>query len=235
MSRAESRFLEVMGCALKFICLHGFLGSPIDYSFLEDEFDLIALSVDELIELDLSQIQAKIEQLVPYGEKVCLVGYSFGARMSIGLFLQNPSFYTNLALLAGHLGLNSSEQKNERAPFEMQMIKLLRTLSPEEFIHQWNQYSLFESDADLVLNNQNFQIAPRYFERWGLSKQSYYGDELKHYKEKVQWHFGLADIKYTNYAKTHLNEFNVTYHDGTGHRLLQNKKLINQIFRTIDD
>lgn len=220
---------------MEVVCLHGFLGNKSDFDFLKGTFHIRALDLDKYIDKTISEISDDIFDQVTSGE-VTLIGYSFGARMAIRIFLENPNKFSKLILLAGHAGLPEGSDFIARKKFEEMICKKLKDLDNKSFFKFWNSIALFENDMPVGFKNDDLSIGGKYLQLWGLSKQKYMRDELLKYKEKVFWNFGALDKKYCVYAKCELLEFDVHYIEGAGHRLLQHEdKVIEIITKAIDD
>ena len=143
--------------------------------------------------------------------------------MAMQLFLLNPERYSHLILLAGHAGLNSERERQERERIESQFLEKIESFSCPDFFKYWNGLELFKFDDKLIAREFDKKIAAQYFERWGLSKQKYMKEDLLKYKKKIDWFFGAKDKKYLDYAKKELLSFNLSIIPRCGHRLIANE------------
>jgi pimeloyl-ACP methyl ester carboxylesterase len=214
---------------LRLVCLHGFLGHGEDFNFLSKSFTQYSPNLDSLVHLNLEEIYQQL--FSDDDEEITLVGYSFGARLAMQLFLLNPKRFNKLILFAGHMGLNDSSLIDQREKFENQMIKSLKTISMSSFINNWNEYDIFKHDKNIEFKLQNSSVAQTYFSKWGLSKQRYMLPELRLFSSKIKIFYGLEDLKYIKYAKESLGDFNVTYLKDVGHRVIQHEELVSQILK----
>ena len=128
---------------MKVICLHGFLGTPDDFSFLDGYCHYIALDLNKYIDHSLSETFLEIQKFITKDEKVLLLGYSFGARLAIQLFCHSPETFSQLILLAGHAGLMSSKEREERVIIEKAFLSKIETMSNEEFIKKFGRIRLW--------------------------------------------------------------------------------------------
>jgi surfactin synthase thioesterase subunit len=213
---------------MKYICFHGFLGAPSDFKFLEGQVDYIGLDLDEYLYLSASEIAQKLLGMYP-DTNLCLVGYSFGARMAMKVFLESPSSFTSIYLLAGHAGLFQENKIFEREEKENKFIEKIKSLTPVAFNQFWNGLELFKHDDTVQVRIYVPSIAADYFKRWGLSKQGYLKEDLLKYHNKVNWYFGEKDPTYFKYAKEELAEFNVGFIEAVGHRLIASQSLQNKL------
>lgn len=211
---------------INIICLHGFLGSPDDFNFLEELKDakINKVNLDSLVHLSVDNIYTEIDKYLSSDFVNILVGYSFGARLSIGYFLRDTAKFEKVILFAGHAGLSSQSEQMDRLPFENKMILNLKEMNRDEFLSMWNQYAIFDNDLDLFNEHTSFKTAALYFKNYGLSKQEYFLPKLREFSQKVYWHFGKHDQKYCDYAQNCLQDFDVYYFQNAGHRLLQHQK-----------
>ena len=217
---------------MKYICFHGFLGHPEDFGFLQDQIDYISLDVGEYIYLSAEEICKKILSLYP-DSKIGLIGYSFGARMALKVFLSDPSAFSSLSLLAGHAGIKDHVAVNKREQVELKFIKKIEDLDQDDFQDYWNGLELFKYDQQVTLPEINKTIAIDFFQLWGLSKQGYLRDKLVPYSKSVKWYFGSKDLKYSNYAKKELLSFNVCYLNGLGHRIIKSKIMQDKLIEDL--
>lgn len=208
----------------KIICLHGFLGAGSDFNFLKPYYDIYSPDLDNLVDFSLKSISETI--LSHVDEDTILLGYSFGARLAMQLFLESPDSYKKMLLFAGHMGLDNSSERAQRLIFENRMIELLKNVSMKEFLKIWNDYPIFDNDTDMKLSNQCPLRAQVYFHKWGLSKQPFLKDKLLEFRDRLHIFYGEKDVKYCQYALESLQDFNVSFIKDKGHRLINDKQLI---------
>lgn len=203
------------------IGLHGFLGSPKDFDFLRSELDLYTPNLDQYVSKSPDVLQHEILSEVD-SENNILIGYSFGARLAIGLFLRTPEKFKKLILLGGHAGLKHKAERLERQKFEQSICLKIKESSFDQLLTFWNGLDLFEKDSPINSEFKDPDVLQDYFKNYGLSKQPFYLDDLRENQSKVTWMFGAGDHKYVTYAKENLSGFNVNYIDNCGHRVLHN-------------
>lgn len=190
---------------------HGFLGSPQDFSYLER---------DDVILHDLYQM----EVFPVIGPEDTLIGYSMGGRIAMEIAHANGYQFKKIVLINTHPGLETEEEKNQRASFELSVLKEFETKTQEEFLEYWNDYPIFFHDAPLKdIPEDRFKKSPELFERYRLSKQNNHLPELIQNKDKVLWIVGLFDEKYMEVATEYImpHQIRVKGIPG-GHRLFQN-------------
>lgn len=201
-------------------CFHGFLGSRSDFNHFQDAktYDLYTLcekSKDDLVE--------ELAQTIPAGDS--LLGYSFGGRLALQVFMKNPDKFKQCIVLSAHCGLKDKAIKMQRVLFEQKCAEKLRELNEEEFLKGWNSQALFQADPPIEkYPTQNKNILARFFTEYGLSTQDYLLDDLVVYKDKLRFIYGEKDDKYREYALNDIKSrgFHTTIIPSAGHRVLKN-------------
>lgn len=217
---------------MKYICFHGFLGGPDDFNFLNSEVDFISLDLNEYLYLSPLEIAHKLETRFQ-GTNISLIGYSFGARMVMKVFLSNPKLFSSIHLLAGHAGIEQQNLVLDRQKKEMNFICKIEELTPYEFNQYWNELDLFKYDDPIQIGVYSKSTAIDYFKLWGLSKQGLLKNELLKYHDQIKWYFGDKDSVYYQYAKEELIGFKVEFIEGAGHRLVNSKRLQQQLIEAL--
>ena len=213
------------------IALHGFLGSGGDFDFLKDQFDVYSPDLDGFVGGNLEELREEIDSHLESDN--ILIGYSFGARLAMDIFLTNPSAYTKVIFLAGHAGLQSDIERSQRKKIEAVFIDEIENRDFSSFIEYWNQLELFKGDKPIDPEIIDMQTLKGYFESFPLSAQPFYRDALLEHKSKIKWYFGGDDLKYRAYAEDNLSEFELEIIKDCSHRLIKNletqKKVIEDI------
>lgn len=197
---------------------HGFLGSPEEYNFLQGK---------DIISHDLYHLKS----LPEVNQEDTLIGYSMGGRIALEIASQLQFKIKKIVLINSHPGLQTDEERELRVPFENKIISLLKTLSKEEFLKEWNRYPIFKDDDPITeLSEERYQGSLELFENNLLSKQKNYLPELILNRDKVLYILGLKDEKYVDMAQELLinHDIDVKGIDG-GHRLLQHKNELKEI------
>lgn len=201
-------------------CFHGFLGTRSDFSqfnnaVVHDLYRLCEKSKDDVLGLLGAEI--------PAGS--VLLGYSFGGRLAMQLFLQNPDKYKQCIVISSHCGLKDKAAKMQRVLFDQKCADKLRELEEQEFLNGWNSQALFEFDRPITqfpIKDKN--VLARFFTEFGLSTQDYLIDELMDFKDKIHFIYGEKDSKYLDYAQSNIKGmgFKTDILPNLGHRVLQN-------------
>lgn len=208
---------------MKKIFFHGFGSDESQFADFADENSWL-FPINKYICDELDSIIRTIESFIG-NEPAQLIGYSFGARLAMQIFCQNPTRFTHIILLAGHAGLASIEEKKQRLIIEESFLEKLSQKSMQEFELYWNELDLFSHDQFEKLKTTDKEILKQYFLSWGLSKQPFMLNDLKKFKDKVLWFYGEFDEKYCHYANNELSDFNVIKIPSQGHRVYQSKAM----------
>ena len=211
------------GKRYKVLSLHGFLGFPSDFSFLEEDFELVSLDLSEFVNKSYERILDFVKNI---SNLDLIIGYSFGSRMGARLFFDLKEDNPKLKYigLAGHLGILDKKQLEERIKVEEAFVNKLDLLSEDDFLDYWNDLSLFEHDKKL--QKANFKNAKDYFLKFSLSTQPFLEKKLLDYSEKILFIYGQQDFKYREYAERSLRSYNVKFFEQCGHRVIQKQNLI---------
>ena len=190
------------------IFLHGFLGAKEDFdpliSLLRNRFECIAF--------DLSEVKNKISS---FEQKPHCIGYSMGGRIA----LQIQECFDTLFLLSAHPGLHSDEEKKERAIEEEKWLKLLETLSFDDFLAKWYAQPLFDSlvqkkelfeEMLMRRKNQNPKKLMQLYKEMRLSLST----RQERFSEKIHWICGEEDWKYRALYATIAHKTHIVPHAG---------------------
>ena len=203
-------------------CFHGFLGSPRDFDFLRSDYDIVSYNLYQLCEEGPEKIVETVKKSMTAGPQIIL-GYSFGARLAMRIFLKLEAHFEKGIFMSGHLGLQDPLVKGKRVLFEQRWAEKIRVTNRDDFLELWNGLDLFKNDQDIVDHPQaEKEQLVRFFTEYGLSTQPYLVHHLIKYKEKLSFIYGEADLKYANYAQNELRPagFRVQFLPGAGHRSL---------------
>jgi hypothetical protein len=206
----------------KILCLHGFLGTPENFDFLKESYQIKALNLCDFVHLGFDELFEQLQNFGVFEGVDAILGYSFGARLGLR-FKVLKQMRIPLFCIGGHLGLRESEDILKRKKFEDNMIKKICSFTEEEFLGYWNSLDLFSSDKPL--NSINMKNADLFFKNYGLSSQEYLFDLLNTRKD-IYFLYGGNDSKYSSYARTKLNGFELEIVPNVGHRALAHHDVI---------
>ncbi|MGE4170090.1 MAG: 2-succinyl-6-hydroxy-2,4-cyclohexadiene-1-carboxylate synthase [Candidatus Margulisiibacteriota bacterium] len=135
------------------LCLHGFLGSPSDWAFLENS--LAGMSVQKMFlpghhpnravpknfEAAVQDFGQQIQSQYPEG--VHLLGYSMGGRLALGIALAFPESVKSLVLISASPGLKTEAERHSRWQLDQTWAHRLRTETFESVLTDWYTLPLF--------------------------------------------------------------------------------------------
>ena len=128
--------------------LHGFLGDASDAEPLksawqrhggDDHMEITSIPLPIAADWQAG-VDAITAQLEPDSH---LVGYSMGARLALGVMLQQPQFVRSLAFVAGNPGIKESERP-DRWAHDQQWCDRLISEPIDSFLCDWYQQPVFQ-------------------------------------------------------------------------------------------
>jgi 2-succinyl-6-hydroxy-2,4-cyclohexadiene-1-carboxylate synthase len=135
------------------ILLHGFLGASSDWAEIQGllhdtvphvNLTCTALDVPEVHGWDeaVTWLRAAVEA-VPAPR--CLVGYSMGGRLCLGLALEAPQLLRGLVLESAHPGLEGELERAHRRELDADRARALRTGPMADFLTAWYSTPFWDS------------------------------------------------------------------------------------------
>ncbi len=206
---------------MKILCLHGFLGGPADYSFLEDRFEITAPN--------LLDFESK-DELFAYLNTLSFdlsIGYSMGGRILMDYF-QCFSLSHPLYVLGSHLGLTDKQERAQRVQWEETVIDKMKTQKKEDFLAYWNQLPIFRNDKSLKTIDGALSKWEVVFNRFSLSKMPTITP-----RDNFFFFVGSEDNKYQNYYKSLNLKFDTI--SQYGHRIIRAQKQIIKALENRND
>ncbi len=200
---------------------HGFLGSPQDFSFLENP------------QVILHDLYSENLDTISIGPDDTLIGYSMGGRIAMELASNNHFKLKKLVIINAHPGLPIKEEISGRKVWEESVIERLGTMSATDFLNYWNKLPLFDADGPLVeLSEAKLVQSLHLFKQHRLSEQKCFLDELQKNAHKILWITGLEDSKYSEVAREYIVKRNIPcrFIQG-GHRLYQRPQKLLELFQ----
>ncbi len=151
----EKKYLENL-FALKdpksTIVLHGFMGNPDEFSFMNEFASTLSLPFHTqenanfirnkehahfLFSKFLNYLSADIGLLN-------LIGYSMGGRFILETLMKYPMPIQSLTLISAHLGLNNTEEKNLRLTQDQKLLAGIQNqVDFKKFLNEWYNKDLF--------------------------------------------------------------------------------------------
>ncbi len=189
---------------IEFHFVHGFLGSPLDWSpvikllnhpqyvsyDLNQDIKSISPTSDDFFR-DWSELKNK--DLHSQRKKV-LVAYSLGGRLSLHL---NLDHFEKVILIGTHPGLEKDKDIRKKA--DLDWAQKLNDIPFKDWIRLWDSQPIFKFDLKRPLREVSPHTIPllqRQLIRWSLAEQSLKEDIFKKYSEKIHWCCGHRDEKF---------------------------------------
>ena len=186
------------------------MGHPSDW----DEVRLLLSQTGLDFEANAIEIQphgdweANLEQLAQvFDGRSIVVGYSLGARLSLGLALEFPAKVAGLVLVSGNPGLRSASQRDQRWQADQRLAEQLRTQSLDVFLDNWYQQSVFTSTPAEILKvevqrklSRSDRFWPEILRGASVAKQPNYWPRLNELSMPTLVIAGENDEKYRSFA-----------------------------------
>ncbi len=218
--------------------LHGFLGSPSDWSFLNANFPEYRLSAWDLFDQDildpaegLMRSGKRINQLACKfpGPKV-LIGYSLGSRLALHALIDSSAQWDAAVLISGHPGLFSDVEKSARYESDNSWSKRFLSEPWNQVINDWNLQLVFRGGAFPKRDEENYprKVLAKALTEWSLGKQDNLHNSIKSLDLPILWITGADDPKFTSIAA--LVELSHVFSkksviEGAGHRVPWDQQL----------
>ncbi|HDZ11242.1 MAG TPA: 2-succinyl-6-hydroxy-2,4-cyclohexadiene-1-carboxylate synthase [Bacteroidetes bacterium] len=141
------------------LCLHGFMGSGLDWEFLcgrlEGEFRCLAVDLpghgkslflpEKAYHFNetVRQILSLLDELSI--ERCHLIGYSMGGRIALSLALNFPGRFDRIVLESASPGLRAADDRRARVMADEKVSRRLETQNLVHFLNNWYRQPLFGS------------------------------------------------------------------------------------------
>lgn len=209
---------------LRFVALHGNVGSPLDW----DSLDLPHLHALHLWRLAGGNMTTFADTLAKdWGSdgRTILLGYSLGGRPALTALSRHPTAFAGAVILAAHPGLATDESRRERRETDFVWAERAREIPWADFLAQWNAQSVFDSRPTLDrsdLEPFRFDISNAFLQ-WTLGCQPDLRGALEKIEIPILWLTGEHDHAYSALAQGIIGRFPRGQHrliPKAGHRLL---------------
>lgn len=188
------------------VLIHGFLGSPQDWSGVQAVLDAESKAVVIPIAANWQSGVEAVYRLLP--AHCVIVGYSMGAQLAMGCALADPDEKIAAAMfVSGNPGLDP-DQRHARWQHDLSVCDDLGRRSLDEFLGRWYRQSVFQprSDADIELliedkRQLDRQQQIRMLQTYSIAKQPDYWPELVRLEIPVAVVAGERDDKYVDIGR----------------------------------
>ncbi|NGX42603.1 MAG: 2-succinyl-6-hydroxy-2,4-cyclohexadiene-1-carboxylate synthase [Chlamydiae bacterium] len=186
--------------------LHGFLGVPDDWAFLEkwNRIDLF----DEKSFLPrkglLPWARAFNSSVADSDQKNIIMGYSLGGRLALHALVDRPGLWDAAVIISAHPGLKNQEEKEERLRSDEKWANRFLTESWGSLMEEWNAQSVFSGKSLLPLRdekNYSRTTLAEVLTGWSLGRQEDLRSKIEKLSIPVLWVVGEWDRKFVSIAK----------------------------------
>jgi 2-succinyl-6-hydroxy-2,4-cyclohexadiene-1-carboxylate synthase len=235
------------------LALHGFTGSPGNWSFLaENGLTYRApVLVGHAGASDADQVtsfEGEVDRLANFaraGDPLHLVGYSLGARLALGIALRHPECVARLTLISVHPGLASEEERRVRRNADSVWVELLLDRGMQAFVDAWEAQPMWASQITLSGTARALRRAARLshdaaglarsLRVTGLGEMPGYAERLAELRMPVTLLAGDLDLKFSSLARSmteRIRHATIELVPGAGHDLLlEHPALVSEVVR----
>ncbi|MEM9941046.1 MAG: alpha/beta fold hydrolase [Planctomycetota bacterium] len=193
--------------SLKFV--HGFMGLPSDWDDVRiglPEFDCGAVSIPAAEDWN-SGIESLAQQGSDPEAARVWVGYSMGARISLGLAIECPNQCQGLVFISGNPGLENEDSANSRSIADEQVAQKLESTPTRLFLNDWYDQPVFESTPKSIrelairkkLDHKSSEW-PAILRTYSVAKQPNYWHKINKLTIPLLVIAGARDQKYSGIA-----------------------------------
>ncbi|WGL60498.1 alpha/beta fold hydrolase [Pigmentibacter sp. JX0631] len=195
--------------------LHGFLGSPNDWSIFNDDlinhsffFHSIADYMQPKKQNDKTHFDSWVNNFNSHiskeknTKKNILVGYSLGGRLALHS-LASSNFWNAAIIISANPGLINEHEKKIRIKTDNEWANRFKNEKWENVIKAWNSQSVFSNSQFSINRKENTfckaEIS-KMLKNYSLGKQENLRNKIKLLNIPILWLAGEKDPKYVNIA-----------------------------------
>lgn len=214
--------------------LHGFLGRPSDWKFLEDDIEKVDLFRYDPLPASLEEWARQFNESVP-GDGHILIGYSLGARLALHAMQQQPNKWSALVLISCHPGIEDAQEKSLKLETDTQWGQRFLKEPWEPLLKDWNKQNVLETSHSPKRTESQYGRESLYhaLTNWSSGTQKTVFKELT---IPTLWIVGELDKKYVDLAqKVELKHEKSSKQilPGCGHRVFaDNPEQLNATIKT---
>ena len=229
------------------VCLHGFLGTGIDWILFAQELqrlrpDIQILLPDlpghgESVSIPPQNFTARLCETLDAAQisRAALAGYSLGGRLALAAAIVHPQRFPAFIGISTTAGIENPVERNARCEADAKLARRLRDESFESFLHDWWNLPIFESPKKKTSSEflasrstQNPAALAEVLETWSPGVLPSLWNELPAYLGDALILAGEADSKYSLLARRMAESFRSAKTQilpACGHRLLEEAPL----------
>jgi 2-succinyl-6-hydroxy-2,4-cyclohexadiene-1-carboxylate synthase len=194
----------------KVYCLHGFLGLPSDWDFLEnppkatlervDIFKLLSPSTDVSM---MDWAEAFNDQVSQTSKKRVLLGYSMGGRLALHSLVRNPSLWAGAVIVSANPA-PLPEEREPRLIADEAWAQRFENEPWDSVVSAWENHPVFGGKPiPYVRRAEDFrrEDLAGAFRAWSLGQQENLTPRLSDLEVPVLWITGEQDSRYHEIAR----------------------------------
>jgi 2-succinyl-6-hydroxy-2,4-cyclohexadiene-1-carboxylate synthase len=204
---------------VKILCLHGFLGLPTDWDFIQSHFMVSPLAGQfEWRSIDYMKVPGlgpqssfaiwarnfnqKIRAEMGQGPCV-LVGYSLGGRLALQALKADPGLYKAAVFISTNPGLQREKDIQDRIMNDQMWAQKFLETPWDQLMKEWNSQAVFKdslSEPQRLESHYERPALAQALTEWSLAKQEDFRELIIQQSEKILWVSGDKDIKFASIA-----------------------------------
>ncbi len=189
--------------------LHGFLGSPSDWDFLENRWQFATLCgyaikpkkcFDNWVNDFHNNVIQNIKTMsLPNKPLSILIGYSLGGRLALHELIANESSYAGAIIVSAHPGLKLKQDAEQRLIQDEAWKNIFQKNQISQALQLWNKQDVFKKSQCLIKNESALDknSLSEILMNFSLGKQENLRPKIKKIKIPVLWITGQYDTKFT--------------------------------------
>lgn len=179
--------------------LHGFLGAPSDWNFLN--VPIHAVDLFTFPSEGLQEFATQFNQKVMGPDNV-LIGYSMGGRLCLHVLTENSSKWKAAIIVSAHPGLQKDLRKT-RLDADLAWFKRFCEEDFHVVMKEWNQQSPFlKSSFKIQSHPYSKEMFLQSLQNWSLGNQEDLREAIFKLKQPILWVVGEYDQKYVDLCST---------------------------------
>lgn len=180
---------------MKKCALHGFLGKPSDWQFLQGWETPDLFQGESIQQNDLKSWGTWFSPVD------LLLGYSMGGRLALHAVLESPSCYRGAVFVSTNPGLRTGRE--ERLAKDREWARKFRELPWRQVMEEWNNNPVFAADRKIVRKETDFdrEAIAWSLEKWSSGWQEDLTDQIAELDLPILWIAGELDGSYAEKAR----------------------------------
>lgn len=208
--------------------IHGFLGVPSDWNFIESTLDYLKISCIDLSdpyspEEGFEAFAKKLNRIVDPSKENYLIGYSLGGRLALHVLSEDSSLWKGSMIVSANPGLEDDQGKSQRIVMDASWALRFLVQDWKSLMEKWDAQPVFSSSKKVERFEENYQRESLcdMITHWSLGRQENLRDSISNLSMPLYWVVGEKDDKFVKLSSqlTFKNgQSKVITMKGAGHR-----------------